>query len=93
MGNGLNVVPVDRFFHDLYRPGLLAQILRGERPLPDRRDGECSPPELKIISPLAKTVATAEVIVEAEARDRGGGVGRLHLFHQGGATEGGTGNS
>ena len=26
IGGGLNVVPVDRFFQDFYRPGLLAEV-------------------------------------------------------------------
>ena len=39
-----NVVPVDRFFQDVYYPGLLAAIWRGERPLPEVQIGESLPP-------------------------------------------------
>jgi hypothetical protein len=35
-GDGLGLIPLDRFFQDFYYPGLLASIWRGERPLPGK---------------------------------------------------------
>src|SRR5262249_55725134 len=34
IGKGLDVVPLDRFFQDYYYPGLLAELSRGDRPMP-----------------------------------------------------------
>jgi hypothetical protein len=74
IGKELTVVPVDRFIQDFYRPGLLAEIWRGERPLPAVEIGKSLPPVLKIVAPIAGTLDTREVAVTVEAQDQGGGI-------------------
>ncbi len=75
VGGGLNVVPIDRFFQDFYRPGLLAELARGERPLPAGDFAAKTAPLVKIVSPRqGETVATQRVSLEVEVTDRGGGV-------------------
>jgi WD40 repeat protein len=83
VGKGLTVVPVDRFFQDFARPGLLAFLARGERPLPGADFARQRPPLVRIISPKAGTAARPEVALEAEATDQGGGVQGPWLYHNG----------
>ena len=83
IGGGLSVVPADRFFQDFYRPGLLAQLLRGERPMPDVHLGKSLPPLVRILSPEPGVIESQQVTVEAEATDEGGGVANLAIFQNG----------
>ncbi len=83
VGGATRPVPVDRFFLDFYRPGLLASIWRGERPLPVVELGKSLPPIVRILSPTAGEVETAEATLEVQATDQGGGVANLALFQNG----------
>jgi WD40 repeat protein len=83
IGTGLNVVPVDRFFQDFYRPGLLAEIHQGQRPMPDVQLGHSLPPIVQILSPKPGEVETAEVTLEVQVTDQGGGVSNWALFQNG----------
>jgi WD40 repeat protein len=83
IGGGLNVVPVDRFFQDFYRPGLLAEVSRGASTLPDVRISRVQPPKLKIVTPESGDVQTAEAMLEVEASDQGGGVANLAVYQNG----------
>lgn len=74
IGGGLNVVPVDRFFQDFYRPGLLASIWRGERLFPDVNLARTHAPTIKIVSPERGTSATSEVTLEVQVTDQGSGI-------------------
>lgn len=75
IGEGLNVVPVDRFFQDFYYPGLLAAIWKGERPLPKIQFGDKVPPTVRIVSPKkGGAVDKGTVAIEVEVVDRGGGI-------------------
>lgn len=74
IGDGLNVVPVDRFFKDFYRPGLLAAIWRGERPMPEMEVSKSLPPLVKIVSPDSGTTDSQEVSIEIDVGDQGGGI-------------------
>src|SRR5262249_33383178 len=91
VGGGLTVVPVDRFFKDFYRPGLLAAILRGERPKPEVNFGAQTPPRVRFVAPAAGgEVDTNPTTVLIEAEDQGGGIKTPWLRHNGvrvGATE------
>jgi WD40 repeat protein len=91
VGGGLTVVPVDRFFKDFYHPGLLAAILRGERPKPEVDFGAQTPPKVRIVSPTpGGDTQTNPITVLIEAEDQGGGVKTPWLRHNGvrvGATE------
>ncbi len=84
IGDGLNVVPVDRFFQDFYYPGLLAAIWRGERPKPDVVLGEELPPLLVIDSPQAGgDVEQNRLTLTVTAKDQGGGIKGPSLKHNG----------
>jgi WD40 repeat protein len=84
VGGGLNVVPVDRFFQDFYRPGLLAEIVKGDRPKPEVRLGQQTPPTVKIVSPAqGGPTQQGEVTIEAEVTDAGGGIQGPWLVHNG----------
>jgi Caspase domain len=82
IGNGLNVVPVDRFFQDFYRPGLLAEVSRGgAKPVPEVKMARAQPPQLKIATPQSGTIATAEATLDAT--DQGGGIANLAIYQNG----------
>lgn len=77
------VVPVDRFFQDFYRPGLQEEVLSGGRPLPPTEFGRAQPPLVRIVSPRSTGVFSRKVTLEVEIVDRGGGVSGLSLFQNG----------
>lgn len=75
VGGGLDVVPVDRFFQDFYRPGLLAEMGRLERPRPTVAFARRRPPAVRIVEPADGTVidhSPVRLVVEVE--DQGGGI-------------------
>ena len=76
-------LPFNRFFRDFYHPGLLADIWQGQRPMPDIQLGRSLPPIVRILSPKAGEVETAEVTLEVQATDQGGGVSNWALFQNG----------
>jgi hypothetical protein len=80
VGGRLNVVPVDRFFQDFYRPGLLSEIWRGERPMPDIQLGKSLPPLVRILGPQSGDVTSPQVTIEVQATDQGGGVSGLAVY-------------
>jgi hypothetical protein len=78
------IVPVDRFFTDFSRPGLLAALLKGQRPQPEIDFAALTPPKVRITSPQPGLVSnTPSVAVVVEAEDQGGGVQIPWLKHQG----------
>jgi len=83
VGGDLNVVPVERFFQDFYRPGLLAELLNGGRPMPTASVGHKLAPAVRILSPTGGVVSTPRVTCEVEVTDRGGGVKGPWLKHNG----------
>lgn len=84
IGGGLNVVPVDRFFQDFYRPGLLASVLSGEPPRAEVPLGQQPPPLVRIVTPRENgTVEQPEIVIEAETTDEGGGIQGPWLLHNG----------
>lgn len=80
---GMTLVPVDRFFQDFYRPGLLAALLRGERPTADVKLGGQKAPSIKIVSPASGNVDGSDVTIVAEVLDEGGGVTGPWITHNG----------
>jgi len=83
IGGGLNLVPVDRFFQDFYRPGLMAEIVRGQRAFPEVQIAKTQPPRIKIVSPKAGEVDSQTVTIAVEAVDQGGGVSRVAIYQNG----------
>lgn len=75
VGGGLNLVSVDRFFQDLFAPGLLAETLYGRRPLPTVDVTRNAPPKVRIVAPQGGgAVDQFQTTIEAEVVDQGGGI-------------------
>jgi WD40 repeat protein len=83
IGGGLQVVALDRFFQDFSRPGLLALLLQGQRPLPEVGQRLQRAPQVRIVRPQGGTVTDPLVTLEAEATDQGDGVRGPWLLHNG----------
>jgi WD40 repeat protein len=84
VGGGLNVVPVDRFFQDFYRPGLLASIFKGEKPKLTTAFAGSKPPSVRITTPKeGGIVENRAVLLESEVTDEGGGIQGPWLFLNG----------
>ena len=64
-----------------YRPGLLAELMRGERPMAKTQLGKTLPPVLKIVSPKARSLTNDHVIVAVDAEDQGGGISGVALYN------------
>jgi hypothetical protein len=64
---------VDQFFAGGYRPGLLAEVWRGERPFPATPPSRGKPPLVKLVAPKDRSLATATTTLTAEVTDQGGG--------------------
>jgi WD40 repeat protein len=78
------LVPVDRFFQDFYHPGLLADLSRGQRPMPAAELGIRRAPTVRILSPKeGVTVEDARLRLEVEVTDQGGGLRPPWLVHNG----------
>ncbi len=94
VGGGLQLAPVDRFFQDFYRPGLLADVWAGQAPVPEVKLFQNQPPAVRIVSPEQDTaVEMPQATLVVEVADQGGGVQGPWLFQNGarvlaqGATE------
>ena len=87
---GVETVPLEAFFDRYYTPGLTELIMRG-RPAagPDIRRGVGSRPTVRILSPTTGDSVGRSVTVVVEAKDQGGGVEDVRLYHDG-ALVGGT---
>lgn len=84
IGKGTQFVELDRFFQDFYRPGLLNEIFRGERPLPSGEFANQAAPLVKVLSPKqGAEVEARSVQIEVEVTDRGGGIDGPWLMHNG----------
>ena len=84
---GREVFPLDRFSERLLVPGLLGFKLgtAGEKVEVKGVEGAWkAPPDVRIVSPAPySSTASDRVEVEVEAKDAGGGVGVVRLYHQG----------
>ncbi len=74
---------VDQFFGHYYRPGLLAEIFRHERPMAAVQLGRQPPPVLKIVAPKIRSTADGQAVIVVEAVDKGGGISAPQIFNQG----------
>jgi hypothetical protein len=78
------VVPVDRFFHDFYRPGLLRRALAGKLEKPTVDLAKSLPPRLRFLSPASgRSTEDGVLEVTVQAQDQGGGVKGPELFANG----------
>ncbi|UZR97745.1 beta-propeller domain-containing protein [Chondrinema litorale] len=84
--DGLNTVPLASFFEKYYSPNLLGRIVSGgkfEETLQDVDDFKL-PPTVKITSPANQTKSTKPTVtVQVLAKDQGGGVDEIRLYHNG----------
>ncbi|MEO5960596.1 MAG: caspase family protein, partial [Opitutaceae bacterium] len=74
---------VDQFFAQFYRPGLLAEIFRGDRPMAATQMGRRQPPALKIVAPKIRSTTEEQIVVVVDAVDQGGGVAAPQIFNNG----------
>ncbi len=74
---------VDQFFGGFYRPGLLAEIVRGDRPMAATQMARRVPPVLKIVSPKVRGTAEAQVVLMVDAVDQGGGISAPRIYNNG----------
>jgi hypothetical protein len=82
IGNGLDVVPLDRFFQDFYYPGLLDEIWRGERPMPGKAIQSDPAPSIRMLVNQGGG-RPGEAVIDVAVTDRGGGVKGPWLQHNG----------
>jgi hypothetical protein len=74
---------IDQFFTGGYRPGLLAEVWRGERPFPANPPGRGKPPIVKLFAPKDRSSANLTATLTADVTDQGGGVGGVVVENNG----------
>ena len=74
---------VDQYFAEGYRPGLLAEVWRGERPFPARPLGRSKPPLVKLVPPKGRASTDPTATLTADITDQGGGVGAIVVENNG----------
>jgi WD40 repeat protein len=74
---------VDQYFAQGYRPGLLAEIWRGERPVPSKPLGRSKPPLVKLVAPKGRTSTDPTATLTADITDQGGGIGVVVVENHG----------
>jgi WD40 repeat protein len=74
---------IDQFFAEGYRPGLLAEVWRGERPMPAQPLGRNKPPLVKLVAPKDRVSTDPTATVTAELVDRGGGAAGVVVENNG----------
>jgi len=83
---GMNVYAIDNFYEKFFHPVYVASVLQGKEiaGAADIRRGVLSPPEVRIISPAPGTESPADAIaITVSARDTGGGIDEIRLYHNG----------
>ncbi|MDP8269493.1 MAG: caspase family protein [Candidatus Tenebribacter davisii] len=83
---GNKVYSIDNFYEKYYNPAYVASVLQGKKvnPVSDIRLGVALPPEVKIISPVSGTESPSdEVTIQISAKDMGGGIDEIKLYHNG----------
>ena len=87
---GNQVYSIDNFYEKYYNPAYVVSILQGKnvQPVTDIRQGVALPPEVKIISPKANAeFKNDEVEITVSAKDMGGGIDEIRLYHNGKAVD------
>ena len=77
------VAEVDQYFARGFRPGLLAEVWRGDRPLPTQPLGRNQSPLAKIVAPKRRISTDPTVTLTAEITDWGSGVGAIVVENNG----------
>lgn len=80
------VYSIDNFYEKYYDPAYVSSILQGKavQPVADIRQGVALPPEVRIISPASNSESkNEEVTITISAKDMGGGIDEVRLYHNG----------
>jgi WD40 repeat protein len=83
---GNNVYSIDNFYERFFNPVYVASVLQGKKveTLADIRKGIMTPPDVQITSPKAnETISSDAISVSVSAKDTGGGIDEISLFHNG----------
>jgi WD40 repeat protein len=83
---GNNVYSIDNFYEKFFNPVYVASVLQGKKveAVADIRKGFLTPPEVKIISPEPnKEFSTDTITITVSAKDTGGGIDEIRLYHNG----------
>lgn len=83
---GNQVYSIDNFYEKYYNPAYVASVLQGNKvePVADIRQGVALPPEVKIVSPETNSeLKNEEVTITVSAKDIGGGIDEIRLYHNG----------
>ena len=88
---GNQVYSIDNFYEKFFNPVYVASVLQGQKvaAAADIRQGILSPPAVRITAPLPGSVVSADTLtVTVAAKDTGGGIDELRLYHNGKAVGG-----
>ncbi|MEI6436531.1 MAG: caspase family protein [Bacteroidota bacterium] len=89
---GLDVLPIESFYEQLYTPNLWSRVISGEKmeAVAINFSKKISlPPKVKITSPQHHSnSSTPAIIVNVDITDQGGGIDEVRLFHNGKLVDG-----
>lgn len=74
---------IDQFFTEGYRPGLLAQLWRGDRPVPARPIGLAKAPLVKLVPIKGRAPTDPTATLHADVTDQGAGAAPLVVENNG----------
>ena len=83
---GNNVYSIDNFYEKFFNPVYVASVLQGKKieAVADIRKGILTPPDVKIIFPEpGKEFSADTVTITISAKDTGGGIDEIRLYHNG----------
>ncbi|MDZ4163738.1 MAG: caspase family protein [Smithellaceae bacterium] len=83
---GNQVYSIDNFYERFFDPVYVASVLQGKKieTIADIRKGILTPPDVKIISPApGKEFSSDTVTITVSAKDTGGGIDEIRLYHNG----------
>jgi WD40 repeat protein len=83
---GNQVYSIDNFYEKFFNPVYVASVLQGKKieDLADIRKGIMTPPDVQITSPKAnETISSDTISVSVSAKDTGGGIDEIRLYHNG----------
>ena len=83
---GNKLYSIDNFYEKFFNPVYVASVLQGKKveAVADIRKGILPPPDVKITSPEQnKEFSTDTVTITVSAKDTGGGIDEIRLYHNG----------
>ena len=86
VGVGNKVYSIDNFYEKFFNPVYVASVLQGKKieAVADIRKGILPPPDVKITSPEPnKEFSTDTITITVSAKDTGGGIDEIRLYHNG----------